>query len=233
MAWAGVSHNTLREHLRYLERVGLVIRKWEVGDNSGAIYEVFIPEELPPPTTTYHLPPPPTSTSAQKLVGASNQKMVGGGGSQVPVDSTTSGRTQTSFKTKDQINDDEAFTTLIELFRQTTRELTGKTPSAGERDRWRELGELLTAELKIAAARTGSVSSVPSFLTEHLRRRLWKKSKEEMEHEIQEAPTTPPPKQGIDASKCPDCGGSGWWYPQGTDKGVARCGHTKMRKPEA
>jgi hypothetical protein len=24
---------------------------------------------------------------------------------------------------------------------------------------------------------------------------------------------------------CPDCGGSGFWYPEGYDKGVARCDH--------
>jgi DNA-binding transcriptional ArsR family regulator len=47
MLWAQVSHNTLRAHLRHLEAAGLVIRKWELGDNDGAVYEVFIPEELP------------------------------------------------------------------------------------------------------------------------------------------------------------------------------------------
>ncbi len=60
MEWAGVSHNTLRAHLRHLENVKLVIRKWELGDNAGATYEVFIPEETPPPTTSYHLLPPPS-----------------------------------------------------------------------------------------------------------------------------------------------------------------------------
>jgi hypothetical protein len=31
-----------------------------------------------------------------------------------------------------------------------------------------------------------------------------------------------------DTSGCPDCHGSGWWYPQGTAKGAARCGHARL-----
>ncbi len=32
----------------------------------------------------------------------------------------------------------------------------------------------------------------------------------------------------VDARECPDCSGSGWWYPQGTDKGAARCRHERL-----
>lgn len=67
--------------------------------------------------------------------------------------------------------DDEAFAGLIALLRQATGEVTGKEPSAAERERWTEVGELLVAELKQGATRT-TVSSVPAFLAEHLRRRL-------------------------------------------------------------
>jgi hypothetical protein len=27
---------------------------------------------------------------------------------------------------------------------------------------------------------------------------------------------------------CPDCAGTNFWYPQGTDKGVAKCKHSKL-----
>lgn len=33
----------------------------------------------------------------------------------------------------------------------------------------------------------------------------------------------------VDASACPDCNGTGFWYPNGTDKGVARCAHLKLQ----
>ena len=32
----------------------------------------------------------------------------------------------------------------------------------------------------------------------------------------------------VDASKCPDCEGTNYWYPKGVDNGVARCKHTKL-----
>jgi hypothetical protein len=32
----------------------------------------------------------------------------------------------------------------------------------------------------------------------------------------------------VDASKCPDCKGAGYWYPEGYDKGVAKCKHSKL-----
>ncbi len=32
-----------------------------------------------------------------------------------------------------------------------------------------------------------------------------------------------------DAVACPDCYGTNWWYPQGTDKGVKRCPHERVR----
>ncbi len=32
----------------------------------------------------------------------------------------------------------------------------------------------------------------------------------------------------VDASQCPECQGSGWWYPKGPDHGVARCKHPSL-----
>jgi hypothetical protein len=87
---------------------------------------------------------------------------------------------------------------------------------------------VLVAELKIAAART-TVSSAPAFMAEHLRRRLWKIDKKQARAEGRELPDEAVSKiQTIDASKCSDCGGSGWWYPDGEAKGVAKCKHEKL-----
>lgn len=36
--------------------------------------------------------------------------------------------------------------------------------------------------------------------------------------------------QKRDYSDCPDCGGVGMWYPEGFDKGVAKCFHVKLGK---
>jgi hypothetical protein len=105
------------------------------------------------------------------------------------------------------------------------KEATGKEVSTSTLT---ELDELLTAEFRIASGRT-TVSSAPAFLAEHLRRRLWKKEKRQLEEEAGEREEQAPK---ADASKCPDCFGTGMYYPEGYEKGVAKCGHEKLRKAE-
>lgn len=34
----------------------------------------------------------------------------------------------------------------------------------------------------------------------------------------------------LDTSQCPDCNGTGFYYPQGTEGGVARCKHVRLRE---
>ena len=122
-------------------------------------------------------------------------------------------------------NDDEAFASFVDLMSRTAEEITGRTPPSAERERWLELAEGLSAELKIAAGRT-TVSSVPAFLAEHLRRRLWKKEKHQIEAEAARTKSEDTPR--VDISRCPDCFGTGMWYPEGFDKGVARCEHKSL-----
>ncbi|MBA3438369.1 MAG: hypothetical protein H0T92_00670 [Pyrinomonadaceae bacterium] len=38
----------------------------------------------------------------------------------------------------------------------------------------------------------------------------------------------PAPSTSVDASQCPDCRGTGWWYPKGPEKGIARCKHERL-----
>jgi hypothetical protein len=110
--------------------------------------------------------------------------------------------------------------------RKTAKEISGQESSKAKAARWAEVAEVLMTELKIAAGRT-TVSSVPAFLAEHLRRRLWKKEKRQIEAEAAEQKASTP-AQKMDASKCPDCFGTGMHYPEGFDKGVARCPHSKL-----
>gem|GEM_PF-1849293 len=39
----------------------------------------------------------------------------------------------------------------------------------------------------------------------------------------------PSPQDQLDASQCPNCHGTGFWYPQGISDGVKKCGHEKLR----
>jgi hypothetical protein len=142
------------------------------------------------------------------------------------IDSVVYGPANTSYKTKEINTDDEAFAEFAAALRKTTKEITGREPSNAEATRWAEVAEVLMTELRIAAGRT-TISSVPAFLAEHLRRRLWKKEKRQIEAEAAEQKAFSPAGK-VDAKKCPDCFGAGMWYPEGFEKGVARCHHQKL-----
>jgi hypothetical protein len=224
------SERTLLKNLGHLRELGLVKVTYTDGRHEGNTYEIFTPEEAglrtpPTPRTPRHalqkVPPVPPVESGVRGVGSE------------PLESTTSENPKTYIKTNTENDDDEAYAPLIAKLRKAVRDLTGKESSTADAARWAELAELLDAELRIAAGRTGSVSSVPAFLTEHLRRRLWKKDKRQLEREGATAAAGGQKSAGqLDVSKCPDCFGTGMWYPQGFDKGVARCAHEKLTAAE-
>ncbi len=223
MDWAGVSHNTLKAHLKHLSNVGLIKVHYRRGESNGAEYEVFTLEDRA--STTDHPPTTHHPMTNQNVVGPTTQNLVLGGGGQTVDFPTTYENLKTSFKTNtEKIDDDEAFADLLTKLRGAAKEITGKETSVSERARWNELAELLITELKIAATRT-TVSSVPAFLTEHLRRRLWKidkkQSREVLPNDISEASSDKQPRN------CPDCGGTGFYYPNGYENGVTKCKHDK------
>jgi len=45
-------------------------------------------------------------------------------------------------------------------------------------------------------------------------------------------PEAPSPSSNLDTSQCPDCHGSGFYYPKGVEGGVARCKHEQLRREE-
>jgi hypothetical protein len=128
---------------------------------------------------------------------------------------------------KEQNTDDEA-APLARALARAERELSGKVTS--DPSKWEDLADILVKELKIAAGRT-TVSSAPAFLAEHLRRRLWKKERSQIEGESVEMKAAGPARK-VGASKCPDCFGTGMYYPDGYEKGVARCSHSKLTAEE-
>ena len=230
--WSGIKNiKTIAAHLRHLSTVGLLIHGWDQGSTEGSTYEVRMPEEasLRWSKTTLDTLSPSEVDLDQRSVLPLDQKAVLGGLSQTIDNQAASVDPKTSFKTKEEKVDDEA-APLIGLLQQAERELTGKISTNPMQ--WNELAEVLIAELRIAAART-TVSNVPAFLSEHLRRRLWKLDKKTARVEGRETPdqAVREPSSVPDGQVCPDCSNSGWWYPQGTDKGVARCTHATLMLP--
>ena len=215
------SERTLLKNLGHLRNLGLVKVTYTDGGHEGNTYEIFTPEEAglrthPTPPTPRHarqkVPPVPPVESGVRGVGS------------IPLESSTSGNPKTFIKTIENDDDERVPRPLAEV----ERKLTGKTVAA---EKWDELWEVLTTELKIAAGRT-TVSNVPAFLAEHLRRRLWKKDKRQLDREGESAAVSQVSALKVDAAQCPDCFGTGMWYPEGFDKGVARCAHEKLTAGE-
>ena len=230
--WTDIRNiKTVDGHLRYLMSVGLIVRHWEPGATEGSEYEVRLPEELPRLPTTPHHSPGVTTT---QLLGSGYTQFLGSGGYSQPVDfQTTSDDDKTSLKTNTKNDDDdEAFAQFVAAVKKASREITGREPTQADAARWGELAEVLVTELKMAAGRT-TVSNVPAFLAEHLRRRLWKKEKRQLEAEVSNSAGGAAAARDVDATKCPDCFGTGTWYPEGYEKGVMRCRHEKLTRAEA
>jgi hypothetical protein len=223
--WSGLrNRKTIDSHLRYLETYGLVVRQWEPGNNEGYLYEIKLPEEIGLVDRGGQRGVSPPIPSDQNLDRGSDQNLDRGGQSQVTAVSTTCGDAKTSFKTSTEKDDDEAAPPVVCAIAKLIVEVTGKEATATELDKFIEVVEVIMLEGKIAAART-TVSSAGPFLAEHLRRRLFKKDKQQLTAEsAKDEPTAP----AVDASGCPDCAGVGWYYPEGKERGMAKCRHARL-----
>ena len=226
MAGAGMSRNTFRLHLERLCNAGLIEVDQRPGEHGGNIYTVHLPEEIGLQRGKGG-DRGDRGDPGQNLPRVQGSEPDPGDRGSSPNFSTTYGESKTLIKTYEKNDDDEAFADFLAALKKASREVTGRDVSPAERQRWAELSELLVTELKIAAGRT-NVSSVPAFLTEHLRRRLWKKEKRQIEQERAESTKDSATRVPVDASQCPDCFGTGMFYPEGFDKGVAKCRHSRL-----
>ncbi len=183
LVWTNLSHNTLRAHLKHLQIVGLVEIHYKLGDNRGAEYEIFLPEEID--LTSYHLLPPPTTSqnvgggAAQNVGGGTTQNPLVGGGGVMPASVGENEYLKQYSDNKNKTNtkrDDEAdtlFSGFIERFQTAAKKLTGAPLSKYEQEKWERLADLLVLELETASRRASNpVSSVPAFLTKVLSSKL-------------------------------------------------------------
>ena len=226
------SERTLLKNIAHLKSIGLLEVLVTDGEHSGNQYTVFLPEEAELPRALRTPPTPPTPGyphhAGQKVGGVPPAETTVGDVGSSPEDSTVYTDPKTSFKTNtERSDDDEAAAALVRSHKKMIEEITGREATRSEILKLIEVIEVITLEGKIAAART-TVSSAGPFLAEHLRRRLFKKNKQELAVETaqSEATAVGPP---LDASQCPDCAGVGWYYPEGKEKGMAKCRHAQLK----
>lgn len=225
------SRVTFDSNVRHLSTVGLIVVEQITGEHEGNEYQVFLPEELSMTSQTRQGSQTSLTDTAQKLDILDSLESSQTRHSISPEESTTSDTPKTFSKDFEQTNDDDdaALAELVAILKSAAQEVTGTEATIAESGRWRELGEVLATELKIAAART-TVSSAPSFLAEHLRRRLWKKEKPELQAEASLSAQTPASKLSPEQTKaCPDCGGTGFRYKgENFTGGVEKCRHENL-----
>lgn len=168
---------TVDAAIDHLQRLNLLKVSPAIGSLIGNLYEIFTPEEAGIHSVNYPSIPSTSSISSptQNLVDlgipeSSISRIT------LPIDSkTTYEDPNTFFKT--WRDDDETHTVLRGFCRvmvEITTEILGRpmpqTPQ--EAILWEEFGRVLVGELKRAAANTATISSVPAFFSEHLRRRF-------------------------------------------------------------
>jgi hypothetical protein len=161
---------TVDAAIRHLEQIGLIKKASYNGSFVGNEYEVFTPEEIELSYTTYTSTPSSTSpTQKVGILGVLESSIASI--AQIVENKATYSHPKTSLKTIENI-DDEPFGKMLKILSNVSEKVAGKKPHKSEIENWKHVGELIAMELEIAAARTKSISNVPAFLTEHLRRRL-------------------------------------------------------------
>ncbi|MEJ7862877.1 MAG: hypothetical protein WKF90_14695 [Pyrinomonadaceae bacterium] len=164
------AEKSLLKNLAHLKNVGLVRITVFNGDHLGNEFEVFVPEEITGDRPT-HLPTEQPTYLPNKHTLVPTEQTLVGRWVEATEDKDTYSSAKTSFKDIEK-NDDEAFAAMLIIFKEMSEKISGKSSNENQKENWQQLAELLKMELEIAAARTKSVSNVPAFLTEHLRRRL-------------------------------------------------------------
>lgn len=180
----GLAEKTVQLHIRYLRDSNLIAVHPQMGSRSGWIYEVFVPEELNNPIESGQdkismdktgMDKTGRDKSGQNLSSYTMQNLSILDHTNPIENKGFNESLKTSLKTNTKI-DDEPFGAMLEVLTKACEKVSGRVPRSSDKEKWKEFAELIAMELEIAAVRTGSISSVPSFLTEHLRRRLLQKT---------------------------------------------------------
>jgi hypothetical protein len=169
--WSGVrNRKTLDSHLRYLAACGLVIREWHLGQNEGYLFEVRLPEEAGLVDRGGQGDRPPEGTD-QKRDGGTDQKLGSGGQTQTVDSIDTSAEPKTSFKTKDQSDDDQLPHWMRDAVSALARDLTGREATPDDFAQAPRLFAAACDLVRRAALNSSSVSAAVAYGTSCLKAR--------------------------------------------------------------
>ena len=174
MKKAGIgSRITFDNIINNFEEVGLIKITIFPGQHQGNLFEIFTYEESLTRQTRQTTHTSQTS-HAQKLDRLLTLETSQSSQSLNVDNKEDDSIPNTSLKTVNTNDDEEkdTFKDFIKTIAEATVRITGKKLNKKEGKKWNEVAELLVTELELAAARTETVSSVPAFLKEVLRRKL-------------------------------------------------------------
>jgi hypothetical protein len=165
------SRITFESNIRHLEFIGFIKETAIAGSHDGNEFEVFLPEESLS-TQTRQTGQTSSTQKVDRLLSIETSQtrqtlLTENKGFREPLKHSSNTNTNT---------DDEPFGKMNETLSKVFEKVSGKRPQKKDAEKLNEFAELIALELEIAAARTKSISNVPAFLTEHLRRRLIGKS---------------------------------------------------------
>jgi len=178
---------TVDSAIEHLKNIGLLKVRPAVGALVGNEYEIFTPEELAIQaarcTSTSSTTSPTHKLDVLDVLDSSISSTT-----QPDKDSIRYTGSNTFLNT---IDDDDTHT-LLNYFSKTlleaARDVVGGKLIVNEQERvlWNECACVLVDELRIAAERAETISSVPAFFASHLRRRLAKKTMAASKNKISE-----------------------------------------------
>jgi hypothetical protein len=180
MQLTGLSENTISAHISHLRSVGLIQTSFTVGKHQGAIYEVFVPEEL---TLTNPSQPDPTqpnlpqaglsSPNTSQQLGRDTPQLLGGvGGSKIIENKHTYEASKTLLKTIRQSDDEKPFSRAIEKLEEAARATTGRGLTKSDLEAFENIVDLLIDMTTVAATKTDSVTTYLKFAEANLKKRL-------------------------------------------------------------
>jgi hypothetical protein len=151
-----------------------------VGKHQGAVYEVFVPEELTSNSPAQDYPTPPNTSQDQsrypntpyKLGGDSPQELGGVGGSKIVENKDTYVAPKTFFNTLKQIDDEKALIRSLEKLDEASRIITGTGLTKVDLEAFECIVDLVIDMTMVAATKTDSVTSYLKFAEANLKKRL-------------------------------------------------------------
>jgi hypothetical protein len=180
---------TVDAAIKHLEQIGLIKKASHNGSLIGNEYEIFTPEEIELTSASYTSIASNTSpTQKVDILGIPESSIPS---IAQPIENKDTSQSPNTLLNTNKNIDDEPFGEMNEILAKVFEKVSGKRPQKSDAVKLNELAELLAMELEIAAARTKSVSNVPAFLTEHLRRRLLGKSASTKSAEVKSKTSKP------------------------------------------